>query len=96
MVHLNTYFLKPAPPLSPLMSRLRAKLARLASRSPLSKLCELAELGTDVEEEIGTAELLLLVVVEELVLSPGPNDDTFIGWSTSPNASKPVGKTKKN
>ena len=44
------------------MSRLRAKLARLASRSPLSKLCELAELGTEVVKDVGTA-----VVVVELL-----------------------------
>lgn len=70
------------------MSRFCAKLARLVSRSPLRRLCELAELGTEVVEMVGTAAD---VVVEG---SPTPSEDTFVGCNTSPNASKPSGANK--
>lgn len=87
------------PPLRPLISRFWAKLAKLESRSPLSKLCELDELGTllaaaaaaeitpPVAEVIGTVEL-----VELNPSPPGIGDtpvfDRLSGCSTSPNASK--------
>lgn len=86
---LFAYFLKPAP-LGPLMSRFCARLARLASRSPLRRLCELAELGTGVVEMIGTAGVAVVVDDNDDDGGPAPSEDTFIGCRTSPNASNPA------